>query len=63
MTLTPVDTHLDLSDPDLLAARLPLDEFAWLRRNSQSGGIRNRLWRDTATPGSGRSRATPTSLR
>ena len=33
MTLTPVDTHLDLSDPDLLAARLPLDEFAWLRRN------------------------------
>jgi cholest-4-en-3-one 26-monooxygenase len=30
---TPVDARLDLSDPDLLAGRLPLDEFAWLRRN------------------------------
>jgi cholest-4-en-3-one 26-monooxygenase len=30
---TPVDARLDLSDPDLLADRLPLDEFAWLRRN------------------------------
>jgi cholest-4-en-3-one 26-monooxygenase len=30
---TPVDSSLDLSDPDLLADRLPLDEFAWLRRN------------------------------
>jgi cholest-4-en-3-one 26-monooxygenase len=30
---TPVDAHLDLSDPDLLADHLPLDEFAWLRRN------------------------------
>jgi cholest-4-en-3-one 26-monooxygenase len=29
----PVDARLDLSDPDLLADRLPLDEFAWLRRN------------------------------
>jgi cholest-4-en-3-one 26-monooxygenase len=31
--VTPVDTDLDLSDPDLLADHLPLDEFAWLRRN------------------------------
>jgi cholest-4-en-3-one 26-monooxygenase len=30
---TPVDAHLDLTDPDLLADHLPLDEFAWLRRN------------------------------
>jgi cholest-4-en-3-one 26-monooxygenase len=30
---TPVDAHLDLSDPDLLADHLPSDEFAWLRRN------------------------------
>jgi cholest-4-en-3-one 26-monooxygenase len=30
---TPVDAGLDLSDPDLLADHLPLDEFAWLRRN------------------------------
>jgi cholest-4-en-3-one 26-monooxygenase len=30
---TPVDSHLDLSDPDLLADHLPLGEFAWLRRN------------------------------
>jgi cholest-4-en-3-one 26-monooxygenase len=30
---TPVDARLDLSDPDLLAHHLPLDEFAWLRRN------------------------------
>jgi cholest-4-en-3-one 26-monooxygenase len=30
---TPVDAHLDLSDPDLLADHLPLGEFAWLRRN------------------------------
>jgi cholest-4-en-3-one 26-monooxygenase len=30
---TPVDARLDLSDPDLLADHLPLDEFAWLRRN------------------------------
>jgi cholest-4-en-3-one 26-monooxygenase len=29
----PVDALLDLSDPDLLADHLPLDEFAWLRRN------------------------------
>ena len=29
----PVDTGLDLSDPDLIADHLPLDEFAWLRRN------------------------------
>jgi len=33
MSPAPVDAHLDLSDPDLLADRLPLDEFAWLRRN------------------------------
>ena len=33
MSLTPVDDRLDLSDPDLLADHLPLDEFAWLRRN------------------------------
>ena len=33
MSPTPVDVHLDLSDPDLLAERLPLDEFAWLRRH------------------------------
>ena len=33
MPSTPVDARLDLSDPDLLADRLPLDEFAWLRRN------------------------------
>ena len=33
MPSTPVDAHLDLSDPDLLADHLPLDEFAWLRRN------------------------------
>jgi len=31
--LTPVDADFDLSDPDLVADRLPLDEFAWLRRN------------------------------
>jgi cholest-4-en-3-one 26-monooxygenase len=31
--MTPVDAGLDLSDPDLLADRLPLDEFAWLRRH------------------------------
>jgi cholest-4-en-3-one 26-monooxygenase len=31
--MTPVDDRLDLSDPDLLADHLPLDEFAWLRRN------------------------------
>jgi cholest-4-en-3-one 26-monooxygenase len=31
--MTPVDARLDLSDPDLLADHLPLDEFAWLRRN------------------------------
>jgi cholest-4-en-3-one 26-monooxygenase len=30
---TPVDALVDLSDPDLLADHLPLDEFAWLRRN------------------------------
>jgi cholest-4-en-3-one 26-monooxygenase len=30
---TPVDARLDLSDPDLLADHLPLEEFAWLRRN------------------------------
>jgi cholest-4-en-3-one 26-monooxygenase len=33
VTTTPVDAGLDLSDPDLLADRLPLDEFAWLRRH------------------------------
>ncbi len=33
MPSTPVDARLDLSDPDLLADHLPLDEFAWLRRN------------------------------
>ena len=33
MSLTPVDDRLDLSDPDLLADHLPLDEFAWLRQN------------------------------
>ena len=33
MSPTPVEADLDLSDPDLLAERLPLDEFAWLRRN------------------------------
>ncbi len=33
MPTTPVDASLDLSDPDLLADHLPLDEFAWLRRN------------------------------
>ncbi len=33
MPSTPVDARLDLTDPDLLADRLPLDEFAWLRRN------------------------------
>ncbi len=33
MRSTPVDAHLDLSDPDLLAGRLPLGEFAWLRRH------------------------------
>ena len=33
MSPTPVDAHLDLSDPDLLAERRPLDEFAWLRRH------------------------------
>jgi cholest-4-en-3-one 26-monooxygenase len=31
--LTPVDARIDLSDPDLLADHLPLDEFAWLRRH------------------------------
>jgi cholest-4-en-3-one 26-monooxygenase len=30
---TPIDASLDLTDPDLLADHLPLDEFAWLRRN------------------------------
>jgi cholest-4-en-3-one 26-monooxygenase len=29
---TPVDARVDLSDPDLIADHLPLDEFAWLRR-------------------------------
>ena len=33
MPSPPVDARLDLSDPDLLADHLPLDEFAWLRRN------------------------------
>ena len=33
MSSTPVDARLDLTDPDLLADHLPLDEFAWLRRN------------------------------
>ncbi len=33
MPTTPVDVRLDLSDPDLLADHLPLDEFAWLRRH------------------------------
>ena len=33
MPATPVDARLDLSDPDLLADHLPLDEFAWLRRH------------------------------
>ncbi len=33
MPSTPVDARLDLSDPDLLADHLPLDEFAWLRLN------------------------------
>ena len=33
MPSTPVDAHLDLTDPDLLADHLPLAEFAWLRRN------------------------------
>ena len=32
MPLTPVDARVDLSDPDLIADHLPLDEFAWLRR-------------------------------
>jgi cholest-4-en-3-one 26-monooxygenase len=30
---TPVDAGLDLTDPDLLADHLPLDEFEWLRRH------------------------------
>ena len=30
---TPVDARFDLSDPDLIADHLPLEEFAWLRRN------------------------------
>jgi cholest-4-en-3-one 26-monooxygenase len=30
---TPVNARLDLSDPDLIADHLPLEEFAWLRRN------------------------------
>jgi cholest-4-en-3-one 26-monooxygenase len=29
----PVDERLDLSDPDLLADHLPLEEFAWLRQH------------------------------
>ncbi len=33
MPPTAVDARLDLTDPDLLADRLPLNEFAWLRRN------------------------------
>ena len=33
MPSTPVDARLDLSDPDLLADHLPLDEFGWLRRH------------------------------
>ena len=33
MPSTPVDPGLDLSDPDLVADHLPLDEFAWLRRH------------------------------
>ncbi len=33
MPSTPVDARLDLSDPDLLADHLPLDEFAWLRQH------------------------------
>ena len=33
MPSTPVDARLDLSDPDLIADHLPLDEFAWLRRH------------------------------
>src|ERR1700677_2223164 len=33
VSLMPVDDRHDLSDPDLLADHLPLDEFAWLRRN------------------------------
>jgi cholest-4-en-3-one 26-monooxygenase len=32
---TPVDAYLDLTDPDLLADHLPLEEFAWLRRNQR----------------------------
>jgi hypothetical protein len=35
-----VDTGLDLSDPDLIADHLPLDEFAWLRRINRSAGTR-----------------------
>lgn len=33
LTSAGVDADFDLSDPDLLAERLPLDEFAWLRHN------------------------------
>ena len=33
MPPTAVDARLDLTDPDLLADRLPLNEFAWLRQN------------------------------
>ena len=36
MPSTPVDAHLDLTDPDLLADHLPLDEFAWLRQNHRT---------------------------
>ncbi len=33
MLSTSVDARIDLTDPDLLADHLPLNEFAWLRRN------------------------------
>ena len=46
MPSSPVDARLDLSDPDLLADHLPLDEFAWLRHN------RPVRWNPQPSPGS-----------
>ena len=46
MPSPPVDARLDLSDPDLLADHLPLDEFAWLREHQP---VR---WNPQRSPGS-----------
>ena len=57
----PVPEGYDLTNPDIYAEHVPLDEFAWLRRsapvfwNEQTAGTRA-----STTAGYGCSRVTPT---